>query len=78
VATNVGGIAEVIGGENAKRLVKVGDISGLVAESLRLLTDASAYDCAADAARTRATSCFQRVGVIDHYVDIYRRVLSEP
>ncbi|MDE2711099.1 MAG: N-acetyl-alpha-D-glucosaminyl L-malate synthase BshA, partial [Acidobacteriota bacterium] len=60
IATTIGGLPEVVTDGEAGRLFPVGEVRGMAAEAVRLLTDEPARQAMGDAGRTRAITHFAR------------------
>ena len=74
VASDVGGLPEVIGGEGAGFLRRVGDVEGMAACVRRLIDDPALHRHMADGARHRAETYFRPEPAIARYLEVYRRV----
>jgi N-acetyl-alpha-D-glucosaminyl L-malate synthase BshA len=75
VATNVGGVPELIENGVDGFLEPVGDIAAQSARVIELLSDASRYESVAKAARKTAEKRFCTSLIIPLYEDYYREVL---
>jgi len=75
VASNVGGLPEVVDGE-VGFLHDVGDVEAMAASAGRLVDDAALRARLGAAARARAETRFPVAPAVDRYEAIYRRVLS--
>ena len=77
VASNVGGLPEVVTDGEVGFLHGVGDVAGMAASVGRLLDDPALRARLGRAARTRAETHFQTEPAVDRYEAIYRRVLGD-
>lgn len=77
LATRVGGLPEVVT-PDCGSLFEVGDIEGMAAAAVRLLSDEDARCAMGAAGRARAVSCFPRSDIMPRYEAIYRRVTGLP
>ena len=78
IATTIGGLPEVVVDGETGRLFPVGDVPGMAAEAVRLLTDEAARQTMGAAGRARALACFARSTVLPRYEALYERVLGAP
>ena len=78
IATAIGGLPEVVADGETGRLFPVGEVQGMAAEAVRLLSDEPARQAMGEAGRNRAITQFAREIVMPRYEDLYRRVLTEP
>jgi N-acetyl-alpha-D-glucosaminyl L-malate synthase BshA len=76
VATNVGGLPEVVAEGECGFLAPLGDIASLSAAVGRLLDDDALHARMSAAARTRTERLFRLAPMVDRYEDYYRRVLA--
>jgi N-acetyl-alpha-D-glucosaminyl L-malate synthase BshA len=76
VASNAGGLPEVIGDEEAGFLRPVGDVDGMAACARRLIDDPALHGRMAAAARRRAETHFRPEPAIARYLEIYRRAAA--
>ncbi|HXO18930.1 MAG TPA: glycosyltransferase, partial [Thermoanaerobaculia bacterium] len=76
IATEVGGLPEVVVDGECGFLRPVGDVEGMAAAALRLLTDDDLRQRFAAAGRRRAVEVFAQDAVVARYRQIYERVLS--
>lgn len=74
VASNVGGLPEVVKEGETGFLLEVGDIQGFVEKSLTLLTNEELNEAFGENARKRAVEMFDKDKIIDSYLNIYNRV----
>jgi N-acetyl-alpha-D-glucosaminyl L-malate synthase BshA len=74
VASDVGGLPEVIGAGEAGFLRPVGDVEGMATCARRLLDDPTLRRRMAAAARHRAETLFRPEPAIARYLEVYRRV----
>ncbi len=75
VASDVGGVSEVVADGQTGFLAAVGDIAGMARHALRLLTDEDLRRRMARAARHLAQTQFRLAPAVDSYEAVYRRVL---
>jgi N-acetyl-alpha-D-glucosaminyl L-malate synthase BshA len=75
-STAVGGVAEVLG-ETGER-TPLGDPAAMADAALPLLTDPELHRERSRAARERAVREFAQAGILQSYLDLYRRVLATP
>ena len=78
VATRAGGVPEVVVDGETGFLCGVGDVEGMAAAALRLLTDEDLRRRLGRAGRERAISEFSQDAVVQRYRSIYRRVTGLP
>jgi N-acetyl-alpha-D-glucosaminyl L-malate synthase BshA len=76
VASDVGGVAEVVSDGEVGFLAPVGDVAAMAGHVRRLLTDDDLHLRLSRAARQRAETQYQRGPAIDRYEALYRRVLG--
>ncbi|HSL69698.1 MAG TPA: N-acetyl-alpha-D-glucosaminyl L-malate synthase BshA [Longimicrobiales bacterium] len=76
VATNVGGVPEVVPHGVAGWLSAPGDIGAMVEDSVRILSDDAAWRAASAAAR-KAAEAFSADAVVPRYEQCYREVLGK-
>ena len=76
IATTIGGLPEVVANGETGYLFPVGEVRGMAASAVRLLTDDAARKTMGDAGRARAITHFAREVVLPRYEDLYRRVLA--
>jgi N-acetyl-alpha-D-glucosaminyl L-malate synthase BshA len=76
VASDVGGVREVVGGTEAARLLPLGDVNGMARAAIQLLSDAALHDRARRAARARAETAFAMPDVVGRYEALYRSILA--
>lgn len=77
VATNVGGLPEVVTHDEVGFLSPVGDLEAMAANVERLLSDEDLYTRMSQAARKRAVEQFGEEGRVNEYERVYRRVCEE-
>jgi N-acetyl-alpha-D-glucosaminyl L-malate synthase BshA len=78
VASDVGGIPEVVVDGVSGFLAPVGDVDGMAAATQRLLTDDVLHDRFARAARRLAEEHFRLEPAVDRYEALYRNTLGRP
>lgn len=76
IATSIGGLPEVVADGECGRLFPVGEVRGMAAEAVRLLTDEPARRAMGQAGRERAIEHFAREVVLPRYEDLYARVAA--
>ncbi len=76
VATRVGGLPELVEDGVTGALLPVGDVDGMAAKVLALLTDDGAWQRASVAARKAALTKWTPRAALDAYEAVYRRVLG--
>jgi N-acetyl-alpha-D-glucosaminyl L-malate synthase BshA len=76
IATRVGGVPELIEDGINGLLYEVGDIDGMAAGALSLLTDPARLEAMALAARRTAQDKFCASRIIPHYEEYYERVIA--
>ena len=76
VATNVGGVPEVVEDGKSGFLLPVGDVGGMADAALALLTDAPRYAEFRAAARRRAVEHFDIAQIVPRYEAYYRDILG--
>ncbi len=77
VASDAGGLPEVIEDGISGHLFPVGAVEDMAQAGVRLLTDTAHKNRIAGAARERALTRFSASGVASRYEDLYRRVMEE-
>jgi N-acetyl-alpha-D-glucosaminyl L-malate synthase BshA len=76
VASDVGGLAEVVSDGEVGFLAPMGDVPAMAAHVRRMLTDDDLHSRLSQAARQRAETQYQREPALDRYEAVYRRVLA--
>ena len=76
IASDVGGLPEVVKHGCTGYLAPVGDVDAMAADAIRLLSDASLYASFSAEARRRAVEHFGYLDVIGQYEALYERVLG--
>jgi len=76
IATNVGGVPEVIEHGKSGYLADVGDVESMSRYAIDLLGDESALANMAQACREVASARFCTTKIIPQYEEFYRRVLE--
>jgi N-acetyl-alpha-D-glucosaminyl L-malate synthase BshA len=76
IATNVGGVPEVIEHGRSGYLAKVGDVESMAGYAIDLLGDDAALTLMAQACRDVASARFCTTKIIPQYEEFYRRVLA--
>ena len=77
VATDVGGVSEVVDHELSGLLVPVDDQEGFAAALRTLLADRQRADAMGAAARRVAEERFERSAIVGRYTALYRRLVEE-
>ena len=75
IASNVGGLPEVMVDGQTGFLLPVGDVQGMAQKTLLLLENSELYRKMAEAGRERALSHFNVQRVLDMYLRVYKSVL---
>jgi N-acetyl-alpha-D-glucosaminyl L-malate synthase BshA len=78
VTTLAGGLPEVVVDGETGFLCPVGDVDGMAAAAVRLLSDEPLRRRMADAGRRRAVEVFSQAAVVQRYRAIYQRVTGLP
>ncbi|MEL7369007.1 MAG: N-acetyl-alpha-D-glucosaminyl L-malate synthase BshA [Myxococcota bacterium] len=78
VASNVGGLPEVIRDGETGRLTPVGDVDAMAQAAIELLQDPVRHEGFAQAARADAVARFTLPNALDRYESYYRRLLGGP
>jgi glycosyltransferase involved in cell wall biosynthesis len=78
VASNAGGLPEVVIDGETGFLRRVGDVDGMAAAAMQLLTDNDLHRRFAAASRRRAVEEFSQDGVVHRYRAIYERLTGLP
>ena len=76
IATQVGGVPELIEDGLTGRLFPVGDVEGMAGAAVELLSDSSRYLAMADTARRTAQARFCASKIVPLYESFYREILS--
>lgn len=76
IATDIGGLPEVIADGETGYLFPVGDIAGMAAKAVELLSDPAAHERLKTQARRRAEQCFDAARIIPEYEAFYRETLG--
>jgi len=77
VASDVGGLPEVIEDGVSGFLCPVGDVDAMAERCVELLQDPQRWMRFSRAARERATTLFHYEPIVRRYEELYREVLSE-
>jgi N-acetyl-alpha-D-glucosaminyl L-malate synthase BshA len=75
VASDVGGLPEVVGDGDAGLLCAVGDVEAMAAAALALLGDEARRARMGERARARVLERYRRAPIVARYEDCYRRLL---
>jgi L-malate glycosyltransferase len=78
IATRVGGIPEVVEDEGCGYLFEIGDVDGMAAASLRVLSDGAERERLGRRGREIAVSRFTTGKIIPQYEELYQRVIASP
>jgi glycosyltransferase involved in cell wall biosynthesis len=78
VASNVGGIPEIVENKVTGLLISPGDIIGLANAMKILLTDKSLRDCMSDTARKRIIERFMPQHIVQQVEQLYVRLGAVP
>jgi N-acetyl-alpha-D-glucosaminyl L-malate synthase BshA len=78
IATEAGGLPEVVAHGETGFLCPVGDVDGMAAAALRLLSDEDLRQRLGAAGRRRAVECFSQDVIVERYRRIYQRVTGLP
>jgi glycosyltransferase involved in cell wall biosynthesis len=76
IATNVGGLPEVVEHGKSGFLAEIGDVDTMAAYAIDLLSDDSKLEAMGKAARCAAQARFCTTRIIPQYENFYRRVLG--
>jgi L-malate glycosyltransferase len=76
VASDVGGLPDVVADGETGFLAPVGDVPALAECARRLLIDDALHETMSRLARERAETCFSLGPAVDRYEAVYRRVLG--
>ena len=77
IASDVGGLPELIDDGITGHLLPVGDVNGMATRAIELLSDADRRRGMGEAARRAATDRFDFRRLVPQYEAVYRRVLEE-
>lgn len=77
IASITGGIPEVVEHGVTGYLSPIGDIKDMVKNAITLLTDEEKYKAFAIEGRNRAVEVFNESFIVDKYIELYERLLSE-
>lgn len=77
IATAVGGLPEVVRHGETGFLLPVGDVDGMAAAAIALLTDEDRLERFRDAARADSVERFSQDSVVGRYRDLYEQVLAQ-
>ena len=76
VGTDAGGLPEVVESGTSGFLRPIGDVEGMSADALAILTDAAGHRRFALAARRRAVEEFPEQRAVERYLEVYERALA--
>jgi len=77
IATRVGGIPELVEDKGCGYLFEIGDVDGMAAASVRVLSDSAERERLGRRGREIAVSRFTTEKIIPQYEDLYSRVVRE-
>ena len=77
VATNVGGIPEVVSHGETGFVVELGDVETAANYSIQLLEDEDLYQTFVQQGLERAETLFSSKKIINHYITLYEQLMSE-
>jgi glycosyltransferase involved in cell wall biosynthesis len=77
IATRVGGIPELVEDKGCGYLFEIGDVDGMAAASLRVLSDHAERERLGKRGREIAVSRFTTEKIIPQYEELYSRVVRE-
>lgn len=77
VASNAGGLPEIITDGEQGYLLPVGDVEGMAAQALKLLRNPAQHAAFSRAASQRAHSDFRPDRIVDQYEQCYRKLCTE-
>lgn len=78
IASDVGGLPEVVAHGETGFLAPVGDVERMGEYAIQLLTDRSLHRQFAQAARQRASALFYYQRIVQEYEQVYMHLLAEP
>ena len=76
ISTDIGGLPEVIVHGETGYLLPVGDIAGMAAKAVELLSDPAAHDLFKTRARRRAEQFFDAARIIPQYEAFYKEIIN--
>ncbi len=76
IASDVGGLPEVVAHGECGFLAPVGDVEQMAAYAVKLLTDPPLYRAFSEAAQKRAESCFHPDQIVPQYEALYQELLT--
>ncbi|WP_224364566.1 N-acetyl-alpha-D-glucosaminyl L-malate synthase BshA [Hyalangium versicolor] len=76
VASDIGGVPELVSHGETGYLAPVGDVSAMAARVLTLLRDAALWKACSHRAREQVLARFQRAPAIDRYEALYQRLVA--
>jgi glycosyltransferase involved in cell wall biosynthesis len=77
IATNVGGLPEVVSDGETGFLLPLGDVDGMSARAIELLKNKELRQSMGQKARQRALTLFSAERVVGMYMDLYKKVLDK-
>ena len=78
LATRAGGVPEVVVDGETGFLLPPGDVEGFAARMEEMAEDMARFRPMGERGRARARELFSAERIVDRYLEVYRRVLSEP
>jgi L-malate glycosyltransferase len=78
IASRAGGLPEVVADGETGFLCPIGDVDGMAAAALKLLTDDGLHRQFGEAGRRRAVETFGQDTVVQRYRSIYQRLTQLP
>ncbi|HZN02468.1 MAG TPA: N-acetyl-alpha-D-glucosaminyl L-malate synthase BshA [Candidatus Polarisedimenticolia bacterium] len=78
LATRAGGVPEVVVDGETGFLLPPGDVGGFAARMEEMAEDPERFRAMGERGRARAEALFSADRIVDRYLEVYRRVLSEP
>jgi N-acetyl-alpha-D-glucosaminyl L-malate synthase BshA len=76
ISTDIGGLPEVIAQGETGYLLPVGDIAGMAAKAVELLSDPAAHELFKTRARRRAEQFFDAARIIPQYEAFYQEIMN--
>jgi len=76
IATNAGGLPEVVDNGETGFLLPVGDTDGMAARAIEILSDRALHDRMGKAARQVAVDRFDEARIVPRYREVYERVIA--
>jgi len=76
VASNIGGIPEVVVHDETGYMHDLGDVEGMAESAIRILKDAELHERLASSGRARAETTFSETSIVPMYEAIYQKALE--